>query len=219
MLICQGFINKQIFQYLSKRLYGNNNQNFANRLLGLDVGDRYIGVSVTSKDNKFAVPLKTLNRKVEYDYGGDKGIKLISTKIEHIADLLRELKSEYNAFGMVIGLPLDINGKETKQAKKNREFISILETFGGLDTEIYWTDETNTTINAVDNLLYNANSKIENQFTIKNKKTGKWDKGRNKTKSRKKSTNFSDLSKESIDNQAAALILESFLVEININAP
>ena len=214
------FHSVKTLQLVYNRLY-NSSKHDANRLLSLDVGERYIGVATTSTDNRTCHSLNTLHRKVEYKGNNDKKRRLVPTKIEYIADTLKDLLRKNNAFGIVVGLPLDHQGNEGIQAQKNRQFISILEIYGGLDTDIYWADESCSTIEAVDQLLNNANSNInvdEQYNNIKNKKTGKWDKGRSKSKSRKKKIKFNDLKKENIDSQAATVILDKFLLDVNINS-
>ena len=82
------------------------NLNTLQTLLGLDFGDKTIGIAISDKTHTIATPVKTINRK---------GIK------KDILELI-ELIREYNVGGIVLGLPLSLNGKENERTKKVREF-------------------------------------------------------------------------------------------------
>ena len=75
-------------------------------LSGLDFGDKTIGIAISDKTHTIATPVKTINRK---------GIK---------KDILKliELFEEYNVGGVVLGLPLSLNGEENERTKKVRIF-------------------------------------------------------------------------------------------------
>ena len=80
--------------------------NTSQTLLGLDFGDKTIGIAVSDKSHTIASPIKTIQRK---------GI---------VKDLIRLLNIivEYNAGGLVFGLPLSLNGEENQRTKKVRSF-------------------------------------------------------------------------------------------------
>lgn len=84
------------------------------RLLGLDVGDRRIGVAVSDPTGFLATPVEVYRR------GNPDG------DIQHIVDLV----SEYEASGVVVGLPKNMNGSEGPQAEKTREFADALSARG-----------------------------------------------------------------------------------------
>ncbi|XP_024031624.1 uncharacterized protein LOC112094575 [Morus notabilis] len=63
------------------------------RLLGLDVGSKYIGLAVSDINNKVASPLSVLLRK--------------KSNIEVMADDFQTLISELSLEGFVVGLPFD----------------------------------------------------------------------------------------------------------------
>ena len=65
-------------------------------LSGLDFGDKTIGIAISDKTYTIATPVKTLIRK---------GIK------KDILELIKLFK-EYNVGGVVLGLPLSLNGQE-----------------------------------------------------------------------------------------------------------
>ncbi|KAH7513939.1 uncharacterized protein LOC107429885 [Ziziphus jujuba] len=63
------------------------------RLLGLDVGERYVGLAVSDRQNRIASPLSVILRK--------------KTNIPIIADDFQTLISEQSLAGFVFGCPFD----------------------------------------------------------------------------------------------------------------
>jgi putative Holliday junction resolvase len=91
------------------------------RILGLDVGDRRIGVAVSDPDGHFALPLNSIVRD---GHGGE---------IDRIADVVRE--DEISA--VVVGLPLSLSGESGAQAELSMAFAKTLETRLGLPVHLY----------------------------------------------------------------------------------
>ena len=71
-------------------------------LVGLDLGEKTIGIAVSDKSLIVATPLQTISRK---------GIKKDLIK-------LSEILKEYNIGGFVIGLPISLDGAENQQTSK-----------------------------------------------------------------------------------------------------
>ena len=71
-------------------------------LVGLDLGEKTIGIAVSDKSLIIATPLQTISRK---------GIKKDLIK-------LSEILKEYNIGGFVIGLPISLDGTENQQTSK-----------------------------------------------------------------------------------------------------
>ena len=80
-------------------------------LSGLDFGDKTIGIAISDKTHTIATPIETLKRK---------GIK------KDIA-ALKKLFEEYNVGGVVLGLPLSLNGEENERTKKVRIFANEMQ--------------------------------------------------------------------------------------------
>jgi len=104
------------------------------RLLGLDVGDRRIGVAVSDYTGFLATPLGVYTRR------GDQ------RDVEHIAALV----ADYEASRVVVGLPRNMNGTEGEQAEKTREFAGQL-VGAGLSVTLW--DERLSTIEATRRLV------------------------------------------------------------------
>jgi putative Holliday junction resolvase len=105
------------------------------RWLGLDVGSKTIGVAVSDEEEVVATPLRTLVR-----HGGERDL-------EAVADVLRET----GAAGIVLGLPLDLAGREGDAARRVRALGERLAAHTGCSVE-YW-DERFTTVQAERALL------------------------------------------------------------------
>ena len=85
--------------------------NIAQTLLGLDFGDKTIGIAVSDKSKTIATPIITIKRK---------GI------LKDIEKLLSILK-EYDVGGIILGLPLSLDGNENERSRKVRKFAQELK--------------------------------------------------------------------------------------------
>ena len=110
------------------------------RLLGLDVGDRRIGVAVSDPTGSLASPVGVYQRR------GPKA------DVQHMLQLTRE----YEATGVVVGLPKNMNGTEGPQAEKTREFAEALVA-GGL--AVFLWDERLSTIEATRRMVEQRRTK------------------------------------------------------------
>jgi putative Holliday junction resolvase len=95
--------------------------NTSETLLGLDFGDKTIGIAVSDRTHTIASPIKTIKRK---------GI------IKDLNELL-DIIEEYNVGGLVFGLPLSLNGEENQRTTKVRNFIKEFELKSALMVELY----------------------------------------------------------------------------------
>ena len=78
------------------------------RVLGLDIGDVRIGVSMSDKLGIIASPLEVINRKK------------INSK-DRIADIVKENDVEK----IIYGLPISLDGSQKIQAKKVKKYIIL----------------------------------------------------------------------------------------------
>ena len=100
------------------------------RVLGLDVGDRTIGVAVSDPLGFTAQGITTIRRKS------------IETDIAQIVDIC----SQYNVETIVSGLPKNMNGTIGEQAQKVQSFCEVLKET--VNIEIKFWDERLTTVAA-----------------------------------------------------------------------
>lgn len=100
------------------------------RVLGLDIGDRTIGVAISDPLGFTAQGITTIRRKkLEYD----------------IEELLKICK-EYNVDTIISGLPKNMNGTLGPQSEKVMEFCQVLKEH--IDVPIKYWDERLTTVAA-----------------------------------------------------------------------
>jgi putative Holliday junction resolvase len=108
------------------------------RYLGLDVGNRRIGVAVSDELGLTAQPVLTLERR--------------RNRREDLRSLAR-LCRRFDVAAIVVGNPLHISGEESPQATKTRDFAAELGELSGLP--IHFCDERLTTREAHE-ILYQA---------------------------------------------------------------
>ncbi|PLS80969.1 Holliday junction resolvase RuvX [Candidatus Saccharibacteria bacterium] len=95
------------------------------RLLALDVGERRIGVALADSEIRFPVPIRT--------------IQVDGSEVEQIKSIIREHSIDH----LVIGLPRNQQGEETKQSAYVRQFASLLS---GIEAALHFQDESLTSV-------------------------------------------------------------------------
>ncbi len=98
------------------------------RVLGLDVGDRRIGVAVSDPLGLTAQRLDNLERQ-----GAQKDVEAVCALVE-----------QYGVGTIVVGLPLTMQGEQGPQAKKVSAFSQALR--GRVSVPIQMVDERLTTV-------------------------------------------------------------------------
>ena len=102
------------------------------RTLGLDFGERRIGVAVTDPTGVLAQPLTTINR----GHRGD------GTHLLRIAEIV----TEFQVSRIVVGLPLHMDGREGPEAEAARAFGESVQERTGITVD--FLDERWTSIEA-----------------------------------------------------------------------
>src|SRR5688572_18318437 len=102
------------------------------RVLGLDVGSKTIGVALTDEAGIAAHPHSTIDRK-----GTDSDVSTIQT-----------LVAEHDIRQIVIGMPFELSGKVGHRAKRVQEFANALRARLGDAVELHEQDERFTTAEA-----------------------------------------------------------------------
>ena len=106
------------------------------RLLGLDQGEKTIGLAISDRDFKVASPLETLRR----------------AKFTQDAAALAEICAGRRVGGLVLGLPVNMDGSEGPRCQSVRQFARNLEQVAGLDLPAAFWDERLSTA-AIERLL------------------------------------------------------------------
>ncbi len=92
------------------------------RLLGMDVGQKTIGLAVSDHEHRVATPLGTIKR-----------VKFTKDMVE----IARRVK-DYEIGGFVLGLPLSMDGSEGRQCQSVRNFAQEMERSLSLKGEGLW---------------------------------------------------------------------------------
>ena len=95
------------------------------RILGLDIGDKRIGIAVSDLLGMMAQPLYTLTRKSTKD------------AINEIAEIIQKEDIKQ----VVVGLPKNMDSTEGIQAKRTRDFSQLLLEKTNSNIEIIYCDE------------------------------------------------------------------------------
>ena len=124
------------------------------RILGLDVGNKTVGVAVSDPLGVIATGVTTIERV---------GIRKDTGKV---IDFIRE----YGCETVVMGLPLSLDGSDSVQTQNVREFRRMLEnklkSSGPLSkVKVEWQDERYSTVEA-EEVLIEANMSREDRKKI-----------------------------------------------------
>jgi putative Holliday junction resolvase len=97
------------------------------RLIGLDVGTKTIGLALSDVMRQIASPLETIRR----------------TKFKADAGRLLALAAEHGVGGLVIGLPVNLDGSEGPRAQSTRAFARNLAQLTPLPMA-FWDERLST---------------------------------------------------------------------------
>jgi len=97
------------------------------RLIGVDLGSKTIGLALSDVSLSIASPLETIKR----------------TKFAADAARLLALAAEHDAGGLIIGLPLNMDGTEGPRCQSTRAFIRNLEKLTDLPIA-FWDERMST---------------------------------------------------------------------------
>ncbi len=95
------------------------------RLLGLDLGSKTIGLALSDLGRRISSPLETIKRQ----------------KFKADAQRLAALCEHHGVVGLVIGLPVNMDGSEGSRCQSTRQFAENLETLVGFALPIAFWDE------------------------------------------------------------------------------
>jgi putative Holliday junction resolvase len=97
------------------------------RLLGLDVGTKTIGLALSDVSRSIASPYDTIRR----------------TKFTEDAQVIRDVVQEHDVGGLVIGLPINLDGSEGPRAQSTRAFARNLAPIVALPM-LFWDERLST---------------------------------------------------------------------------
>jgi putative holliday junction resolvase len=96
-------------------------------LIGLDLGTKTIGVAASDPDRRIAAPVETVTR----------------TQFARDARRILELAAERRAVGLVLGLPINMDGSEGPRAQSTRAFARNLAKLTDLPIAL-WDERLST---------------------------------------------------------------------------
>jgi putative holliday junction resolvase len=105
------------------------------RLLGIDLGEKTIGLALSDVGRSIATPLETIRR----------------TRFTPDAERIRALALRFEVGGLVVGLPLNMDGSEGPRAQATRAFVRNLKPL--LDLPVAFWDERLSTAAVTRTLL------------------------------------------------------------------
>lgn len=109
--------------------------------LSIDVGDRHVGLAATDNDGKLTYRYGTIDRKTS----------------DVFVELQKVVAKERFKI-VVVGVPIGLEGQETKQTAKTRSFIGTLRQFLPLDITIEEISEVLSSVEARGNLAAEGGS-------------------------------------------------------------
>ena len=80
------------------------------RLLGIDMGSKRIGVSICDENRKIATPYETIQ----------------FTNLNNLISRIKEIILENNIKGIIVGLPLNMDGTEGPSAQSVKDKIKLI---------------------------------------------------------------------------------------------
>jgi putative Holliday junction resolvase len=98
------------------------------RLLGLDVGAKTVGLAICDRDLKVASPLETLRRG----------------KLADDAAALSRICQERRVGGLLVGLPVNMDGSEGPRCQSVRQFVANLDERGLALPAAFWDERLST---------------------------------------------------------------------------
>src|SRR5271166_5989013 len=99
------------------------------RLIGLDLGTKTIGLAISDVERRLASPLRTLRRGA----------------FQRDADALTSIFAEFEIAGVILGLPLDLEGRDGPRTQSTRAFARNLATRTDLPIA-YWDERFSTAV-------------------------------------------------------------------------
>jgi len=99
------------------------------RLIGLDLGAKTIGLAISDVERRLASPLKTLPRGA----------------FTRDAEALTAIFAELDVAGIVLGLPLDLSGRDSRRAQSTRAFARNLAKRTSLPI-VFWDERFSTAV-------------------------------------------------------------------------
>jgi putative holliday junction resolvase len=120
------------------------------RLLGFDLGEKTLGIALSDLDRMIASPLETL----------------IKDKFSKLLEEVQTIIQKHTIKGIVIGLPMNMNGSEGPRCESVRQFAKNIEP--SIDLPLLFWDERLSTM-AVSRIMIEADLTRKRQKQVVDK--------------------------------------------------
>ena len=112
--------------------------NTKSRVIGVDMGSKKVGISISDENRKIATPLKTIDYK----------------NIEYLGSEMQKIVKENDINAIIFGNPLNMDGTKGAAAQSIKDKIKLLS--DKIDLPIFLWDERLSTVGA-----FNLSSQLD----------------------------------------------------------
>ena len=119
-----------------------NHINNKSRLIGVDMGSKRVGLSISDENRKIAVPLKTVNYE----------------NIQILADELKKIANENNVHAIIFGNPKNMDGTEGSSSQSIKDKVKLISE--KIQIPVFLWDERLSTVGA-----FNLSSELDVNVT------------------------------------------------------
>tara|TARA_B100000287_G_scaffold36675_1_gene33717 strand:- start:183 stop:638 length:456 start_codon:yes stop_codon:yes gene_type:complete len=119
-----------------------NHINNKSRLIGVDMGSKRVGLSISDENRKIATPLKTLNYE----------------NIEILVDELNKISNENNVHAIIFGNPKNMDGTDGRSSQSVKNKVKLISE--KIKIPLFLWDERLSTVGA-----FNLSSQLDVNIT------------------------------------------------------
>ena len=119
-----------------------NHINDKSRLIGVDMGSKRVGLSISDENRKIATHLKTINFE----------------NIQILSDMLKEIANENNVHAIIFGNPKNMDGTEGNSSQSVKDKVKLISE--KIQIPIFLWDERLSTVGA-----FNLSSELDINVT------------------------------------------------------
>ena len=123
-----------------------NHINKKSRLIGVDMGSKRVGLSISDENRKIATPLKTINYE----------------NIQILADELKKIINENNVHAIIFGNPKNMDGTEGSSSQSVKDKVKLISE--KIQIPIFLWDERLSTVGA-----FNLSSELDTNVSKREK--------------------------------------------------
>ena len=115
-----------------------NHINNKSRLIGVDMGSKRVGLSISDENRKIATPLKAVNYE----------------NIQTLSDELKKIANENNVHAIIFGNPKNMDGAEGRSSQSVKDKVKLISE--KIQIPIFLWDERLSTVGA-----FNLSSELD----------------------------------------------------------